>query len=176
MLIIVQWDTLTKHILLMDCEMPNEHLMANIFDISKSEKMRHNAIREDGRTAHRLSVSWFSGEDTGFKAPGQWRTRGGQKNRQEIPEVGWTPLHAAVTQSLKEGVLHRKGIKASGRHTSKKSTCYVHEIKIRHTLRKANKSFIVNKTIFKSLKQCLEETTELVYVHWRMGPASTCRG
>lgn len=75
-----------------------------------------------------------------------------------------TPSHVAVTQSLKEGGLHTRGIKASRRHTGKKSTLYVHEIQVRHRLRKANELFILNKTIFKSLKHCLEETTELVYV------------
>lgn len=46
--------------------------ISHILNISESEKarQRNDAVRDDRRTAHRLSISRFPGEDTGFNYHG----------------------------------------------------------------------------------------------------------
>lgn len=126
-----------------------------ILNISESEKarQRNDAVRGDRRTVHRLSIAWFPGEDTGFNDHGLQSPR--------LVKDDTLP-RSSNPEPKKKGFFTERESKLVGDRQVRKAR-YVHEIKIRPKLRKANESFIVGKTIFKSLKQHLEET-ELMYV------------
>lgn len=49
-----------KHILLMDNEISNKHLLANIFYISKTEKETNGPVIDDGRAENRTCPDIFN--------------------------------------------------------------------------------------------------------------------